>query len=161
MRGGADADGRINNWGIEAYIEWAKGGFSSVCLPMEIPVNASHDNMFNALGPMNYMNFHLLLHSNVIQLINHLPLLHELPELSLKENGNDFQQIDARSRPKMHPSNFMPFAHNAFAAEIVKKKGVNIPIGIVGGVHNCLVHIMDSLSNVYQMLFPLPFAILN
>ena len=31
--GGADADGRINNWGIEAYIEWAKGGFSSVCLP--------------------------------------------------------------------------------------------------------------------------------
>lgn len=267
--GGADADGRINNWGIEAYIEWAKGGFSSVCLPMEIPVNASHDNMFNALGPMNYMNFHLLqraVHAyntktfvetghcgaqvqrpdlpplgadsyiyngrqvkgmdykdmeNVIKdhvdllklvarsnfdgvllhfghgclgnqflspLTNHrkdefggsvenrcrfpLMIIQAIREavgddllIELRLNGWDgldggitpedaaeqaiiFQdyvdmihftcgtRIDASSRPKMHPSNFTPFAHNAFAAEIVKKKGVNIPIGIVGGVHN-------------------------
>ena len=267
--GGADADGRINVWGVEAYIEWAKGGFSSVCLPMEIPVNASHDNMFNALGPMNYMNFHLLqraVHAyntktfvetghcgaqvqrpdlpplgadsymyngrqvrgmdyndmeNVIKdhvdllklvarsnfdgvllhyghgclgnqflspLTNHrkdefggsvenrcrfpLMIIKAIREavgdnllIELRLNGWDgldggitpedaaeqaliFQdyvdmihftcgtRIDASSRPKMHPSNFTPFAHNAFAAEVVKKKGVKIPIGIVGAVHN-------------------------
>ena len=45
-------------------------------------------------------------------------------------------RIDALTRPKMHPTGFHPMAHNAWASEIVKKSGVNIPIGLVGGVYD-------------------------
>uniref|UniRef100_UPI0025DF80AE FAD-dependent oxidoreductase n=1 Tax=uncultured Mailhella sp. TaxID=1981031 RepID=UPI0025DF80AE len=45
-------------------------------------------------------------------------------------------RIDAFTRPKMHPTGFDPMAHNAWASEIVKKSGVTIPIGLVGGVYD-------------------------
>ena len=45
-------------------------------------------------------------------------------------------RIDALTRPKMHPTGFHPMAHNAWASENVKKSGVNIPIGLVGGVYD-------------------------
>ena len=45
-------------------------------------------------------------------------------------------RVDALSRPKQHPSNFFPMAHNAYASEIVKNTpGVKIPIGVVGAVY--------------------------
>lgn len=45
-------------------------------------------------------------------------------------------RVDALSRPKQHPSNFFPMAHNAYASEIVKNTpGVKIPIGVVGAIY--------------------------
>ena len=45
-------------------------------------------------------------------------------------------RVDALSRPKQHPSNFFPMAHNAYASEIVKNTpGVHIPIGVVGAIY--------------------------
>lgn len=44
-------------------------------------------------------------------------------------------RIDVSSRPKMHPTNYCPTEHNAYASEIVKKTpGVRIPIGVVGAI---------------------------
>lgn len=44
-------------------------------------------------------------------------------------------RIDVTSRPKMHPTNFFPTEHNAYASEIVKNTpGVKIPIGVVGAI---------------------------
>ncbi|MFZ7103939.1 MAG: FAD-dependent oxidoreductase [Peptococcaceae bacterium] len=44
-------------------------------------------------------------------------------------------RIDVTSRPKMHPTNYCPTEHNAYASEIVKNTpGVEIPIGVVGAI---------------------------
>ena len=44
-------------------------------------------------------------------------------------------RVDVSSRPKMHPTNYFPTEHNAYASEIIKKTpGVTIPIGVVGSV---------------------------
>lgn len=44
-------------------------------------------------------------------------------------------RIDVTSRPKMHPTNYFPTEHNAYASEIVKNTpGVRIPIGVVGAI---------------------------
>ncbi len=58
--GGAD-NGRINAFGVDYWTGIIRGGFSSVCLPMEIPHEGSHDGVFD-MNPKecNYMNFHLL-----------------------------------------------------------------------------------------------------
>ncbi len=58
--GGAD-NGRINIFGVDYWTGIIRGGFSSVCLPMEIPSNGSHEGVFD-LNPKkcNYMNMHLL-----------------------------------------------------------------------------------------------------
>ena len=58
--GGAD-NGRINIFGVDYWTGIIRGGFSSVCLPMEIPSNGSHEGVFD-LNPSkcNYMNMHLL-----------------------------------------------------------------------------------------------------
>ena len=58
--GGAD-NGRINIFGVDYWTGIIRGGFSSVCLPMEIPSNGSHEGVFD-LNPAkcNYMNMHLL-----------------------------------------------------------------------------------------------------
>ena len=45
-------------------------------------------------------------------------------------------RLDASSRPKMHPTSFTPYAHNAYASEIVKKKNPKIPIGVVGSIYS-------------------------
>jgi NADPH-dependent 2,4-dienoyl-CoA reductase/sulfur reductase-like enzyme len=39
----------------------------------------------------------------------------------------------------MHPTGFQPTAHNAWASEIIKKAGVTIPIGLVGGIYDPVV----------------------
>ena len=54
--GGAD-NGRINIFGVDYWTGIIRGGFSSVCLPMEIPSNGSHEGVFD-LNPAkcNYMN---------------------------------------------------------------------------------------------------------
>lgn len=44
-------------------------------------------------------------------------------------------RLDALSRPLMHPTHFVPVAHNAAVSEAVKKAGVKIPIGVVGSIH--------------------------
>ncbi len=44
-------------------------------------------------------------------------------------------RLDASSRPKMHPTSFTPYAHNAYASEIIKKKNPKIPIGVVGSIY--------------------------
>ena len=43
-------------------------------------------------------------------------------------------RLDAFARPKMHPTCFVPDAHNADAAETLKKAGVKIPVGVVGAI---------------------------
>ncbi|MGI6227425.1 MAG: hypothetical protein ACOYJ1_14345, partial [Peptococcales bacterium] len=59
--GGEDSDGRINNYGIDHCMEYIRGGFSSVCLPMEVPIDGGHEHMFNTNPKTcNQMNFHLL-----------------------------------------------------------------------------------------------------
>ncbi|NLW24585.1 MAG: FAD-dependent oxidoreductase [Clostridia bacterium] len=267
--GGEDSDGRINIFGINHCMEYIRGGFASICLPMEVPIDGGHEHMFN-VNPKtcNQMNFHLLQRSvhahrgltfaellhcgpyvydrfkkiaasdcvvsgkkvkaatredmeEVCQLFaeyatwvraakfdgilihmghgwlfsfflspltNHrtdefggsienrcrfpLMVIKAIREavgddllIELRLNGSDevpggitpeecaqqcliFQdyvdmihitcghRLDAMSRPKMHPSNFYPFAHNAYASEIVKNTpGIKIPIGVVGGIH--------------------------
>ncbi len=59
--GCADSDGRINNYGIDFYTSLVRGGFASVCLPMEIPAGASHPGSFDLNEEhLTYMNFQLL-----------------------------------------------------------------------------------------------------
>lgn len=44
-------------------------------------------------------------------------------------------RVDVTSRPKMHPTNYFPTEHNAYASEIIKNTpGVKIPIGVVGAI---------------------------
>lgn len=45
-------------------------------------------------------------------------------------------RLDASGRPKMHPTSFVPDAHNADASEALKKAGVKVPVGVVGNVHD-------------------------
>ena len=265
--GGEDSDGRINTFGIDFWMRFIRGGFSSVALPMEVPIDGSHEHCFN-LNPKtcNQMNFQrfqravhayngrsfaefihggpymragfkkiaaddephlgakaatvaemeeiaalfgeyahwaqianfdgLMLHFAHGWLINYFlsPLTNHrtdefggsienrcrFPLMVIKEirrvvgdsllielrlNGTDgveggimpeetaeqvkiFQdyvdmvhitcghRIDALTRPKMHPTGFDPVAHNAWASEIVKKSGVTIPVGVVGGIYS-------------------------
>ena len=265
--GGEDSDGRINTFGIDFWMRFIQGGFSSVALPMEVPIDGSHEHCFN-LNPKtcNQMNFQrfqravhafngrtfaefihggpymragfkkisaddephlgsraatredmeeiaalfgeyahwaqianfdgLMLHFAHGWLINYFlsPLTNHrsdefggsienrcrFPLMILKEirrvvgdsllielrlNGTDgveggimpeetaeqvkiFEpyvdmvhitcghRMDALTRPKQHPTGFDPVAHNAWASEIVKKSGVRIPIGVVGGIYS-------------------------
>ena len=265
--GGEDSDGRINTFGIDYWMRYIQGGFSRVTLPMEVPIDGSHEHMFN-LNPKtcNQMNFQrlqravhafngktfveyihggpymragfkkisaddephlgskaatredleeiaalfaeyahwaqianfdgILLHYGHGWLFNYFlsPLTnHRTDEfggsienrcrfplmvikairetvgdnllIELRINGSDAveggitpeecaeqlkifepyidmahitcgHRIDALTRPKMHPTGFHPMAHNAWASEIVKKSGVKIPIGLVGGVYD-------------------------
>lgn len=43
-------------------------------------------------------------------------------------------RLDAFARPKMHPTCFVPDAHNAEAAATLKKAGVKVPVGVVGAI---------------------------
>lgn len=45
-------------------------------------------------------------------------------------------RLDATGRPKMHPTCYIPDAHNVPDADYIKKKGVKIPIGAVGSIHD-------------------------
>ena len=268
--GGESSEGRITQNGIDQVMNYIRGGFSTVALPMEVPIDGGHEHMFN-LNPKtcNQMNFHLLQRSvHAYRGLTFAELLHcgpfvNLPDyprlgadtyvtsgyqvkaatledmkgicdlfaqyavwakiakfdglmihmahgwlfnqflspltnhrtdefggsvenrcrfplmvlkairdavgddllIELRLNGNDeveggilpedaaqqvllLQQyadmihitcghrVDALSRPKQHPSNFFPMAHNAYASEIVKNTpGVKIPIGVVGAVY--------------------------
>lgn len=268
--GGEDSDGRINQYGIDACMNYIRGGFSTVALPMEVPIDGGHEHMFN-INPKtcNQMHFHLLQRSvHAYRGLTFAELLHcgpfvNLPDyprlgadtfvtnsyevkaatkedmeqicalfakhalwakiakfdgimihmahgwlfnqflspltnhrtdefggsvenrcrfplmvlkaireavgddllIELRLNGNDeveggilpedaaqqvllLQQyadmihitcghrVDAYSRPKQHPSNFFPLAHNAYASEIVRNTpGVKIPIGVVGSIY--------------------------
>ncbi len=265
--GGEDSDGRINTFGIDYWMRYIMGGFSSVALPMEVPIDGSHEHMFN-LNPKtcNQMNFQrlqrvvhafrgktfaefmhggpymragfkkisaddephlgskaatkadleevaalfgeyahwaqianfdgIMLHYGHGWLFNYFlsPLTNHrtdefggsiekrcaFPLMVIKEirrvvgdsmlieirmNGHDgveggitpeeaaehvkiFQdyvdmahitcghRIDALTRPKQHPTGFNRMAHNAWASEIVKKSGVKIPIGVIGGIYD-------------------------
>ena len=269
--GGEDSDGRINQYGIDTCMNFIRGGFSTVAIPMEVPINGGHEHMHN-LNPKtcNQMNFHLLqrsvhayrgltfsefLHCGpfvslpdyprlgadtfetngypvkgatlddmeevcklfakhalwtkiarfdgimihmahgwlfnqfLSPLTNHrkdefggsvenrcrfpVMVLKAIREvigddllIELRLNGNDEvaggilpedtaqqvlilqeyvdmihitcgHRVDAFARPKQHPSNFFPMAHNAYASEIVKNTpGVKIPIGVVGAVYS-------------------------
>ncbi len=265
--GGEDSDGRINTFGIDYWMRFIMGGFSSVALPMEVPIDGSHEHMFN-LNPKtcNQMNFQrlqrvvhafrgrtfaefmhggpymregfkkisaddepklgskaatredleevaalfgeyahwaqianfdgIMLHFGHGWLFNYFlsPLTNHrtdefggsvekrcaFPLMVIKEirrvvgddllielrmNGHDgvpdgitpeeaaeqikiFEpyidmahitcghRIDALTRPKQHPTGFNHMAHNAWASEIVKKSGVKIPIGVIGGIYS-------------------------
>ena len=268
--GGEMSDGRISQNGIDQCMNYIRGGFSSVALPMEVPIDGGHEHMFN-LNPKtcNQMEFHLLQRSvHAYRGLTFAELLHcgpfvNLPDyprlgadtyvtngypvkaatlddmkgicdlfaqyavwakiarfdglmihmahgwlfnqflspltnhrtdefggsvenrcrfpmmvlkairdavgddllIELRLNGNDEveggilpedaaqqvlilqeyvdmihitcgHRVDALSRPKQHPSNFFPMAHNAYASEIVKNTpGVKIPIGVVGAIY--------------------------
>ena len=265
--GGEDSDGRINTFGIDFWMRYIQGGFSSVALPMEVPIDGSHEHMFN-LNPKtcNQMNFQrlqravhafngktfaeflhggpymragfkkisaddephlgsvaatvadmeevaslfgeyahwaqianfdgLLLHYGHGWLFNYFlsPLTnHRTDEfggsienrcrfplmvikairatvgdsmlIELRMNGNDEAEggitpeecaeqvkifepyidmvhitcghrVDAMTRPKQCPTGFDRTAHNAYASEIVKKSGVKIPVGTIGGIYS-------------------------
>lgn len=268
--GGEMSDGRISQNGIDQCMNYIRGGFSTVALPMEVPIDGGHEHMFN-LNPKtcNQMQFHLLQRSvHAYRGLTFAELLHcgpfvNLPDyprlgadtyvtngypvraatlddmkgicdlfaqyalwakiarfdglmihmahgwlfnqflspltnhrtdefggsvenrcrfpmmvlkairdavgddllIELRLNGNDEveggilpedaaqqvlilqeyadmihitcgHRVDALSRPKQHPSNFFPMAHNAYASEIVKNTpGVKIPIGVVGAIY--------------------------
>ena len=268
--GGEDSDGRINTFGIDYWMRYIQGGFSSVCLPMEVPIDGGHEHMFN-VNPKtcNQMNFQRLqravhafngrtfaefLHCGPYTYLPGYPKLaaddepklgaractyediedicklhaeyagwlrsarfdgvclhfahgwlfnyflsaatnHRKDEfggsienrcrfplmvikaireavgddllIELRLNGNDeidvpggitpeecaeqvkifepyvdmvhiscAHRLNSRNRPKQFPTGFQRTAHNAYASEIVKKSGVKIPIGVVGGVYN-------------------------
>lgn len=59
--GGEDNDGRINQYGIDACMNYIRGGFSTVALPMEVPIDGGHEHMLH-VNPKtcNQMHFHLL-----------------------------------------------------------------------------------------------------
>ena len=265
--GGEDSDGRINTFGIDFWMRFIRGGFSSVALPMEVPIDGSHEHCFN-LNPKtcNQMNFQrlqravhafngktfvefmhggpymregfkkisaddephlgsvaatvadmeevaslfgeyahwaqianfdgLLLHYGHGWLFNYFlsPLTnHRTDEfggsienrcrfplmvikairatvgdsmlIELRMNGNDEAEggitpeecaeqvkifepyidmvhitcghrVDAMTRPKQCPTGFDRTAHNAYASEIVKKSGVKIPVGTIGGIYS-------------------------
>lgn len=44
-------------------------------------------------------------------------------------------RLNAFERPHMHPTSFVPEAHNLEAAAALKKAGVTVPVGIIGSVH--------------------------
>ena len=268
--GGEMSEGRISQNGIDQCMNYIRGGFSTVALPMEVPIDGGHEHMFN-LNPKtcNQMQFHLLQRSvHAYRGLTFAELLHcgpfvNLPDyprlgadtyvtngypvkaatledmkgicdffaqyalwakiarfdglmihmahgwlfnqflspltnhrtdefggsvenrcrfpmmvlkairdavgddllIELRLNGNDEveggilpedaaqqvlilqeyadmihitcgHRVDALSRPKQHPSNFFPMAHNAYASEIVKNTpGVHIPIGVVGAIY--------------------------
>lgn len=268
--GGEMSEGRISQNGIDQCMNYIRGGFSTVALPMEVPIDGGHEHMFN-LNPKtcNQMQFHLLQRSvhayrglTFAELVHGGPFVN-LPDyprlgadtyvtngypvkaatledmkgicdlfaqyalwakiarfdglmihmahgwlfnqflspltnhrtdefggsvenrcrfpmmvlkairdavgddllIELRLNGNDEveggilpedaaqqvlilqeyadmihitcgHRVDALSRPKQHPSNFFPMAHNAYASEIVKNTpGVHIPIGVVGAIY--------------------------
>ena len=265
--GGEDSDGRINTFGIDFWMRYIQGGFSSVALPMEVPIDGSHEHMFN-LNPKtcNQMNFQrlqravhafngktfvefmhggpymregfkkisaddephlgavaatkeeleeiaamfgeyahwaqianfdgIMLHYGHGWLFNYFlsPLTnHRTDEfggsienrcrfplmvikairatvgdsmlIELRMNGNDEAEggitpeecaeqvkifepyidmvhitcghrVDAMTRPKQCPTGFDRTAHNAYASEIVKKSGVKIPVGTIGGIYS-------------------------
>ena len=265
--GGEDSDGRINTFGIDFWMRYIQGGFSSVALPMEVPIDGSHEHMFN-LNPntCNQMNFQrlqravhafngktfvefmhggpymrdgfkkisaddephlgavaatkeeleeiaamfgeyahwaqianfdgIMLHYGHGWLFNYFlsPLTnHRTDEfggsienrcrfplmvikairatvgdsmlIELRMNGNDEAEggitpeecaeqvkifepyidmvhitcghrVDAMTRPKQCPTGFDRTAHNAYASEIVKKSGVKIPVGTIGGIYS-------------------------
>lgn len=266
--GGEDSDGRINTFGIEYWMRYIQGGFSSVCLPMEVPIDGGHEHMFN-VNPKtcNQMNFQRLqravhafngrtfaefLHCGPYTYLPGYPKLsaddepklgaractrqdiddicklhaeyatwlraarfdgiclhfahgwlfnyflspatnHRTDEfggsienrcrfplmvikaireavgddllIELRLNGNDeveggitpeecaeqvkifepyidmvhiscAHRLDAMTRPKQFPTGFQRMAHNAYASEIVKKSGVKIPVGVVGGIYD-------------------------
>lgn len=266
--GGEDSDGRINTFGIEYWMRYIQGGFSSVCLPMEVPIDGSHEHMFNCnpktCNQMNFQRFQRCVHAfnglsfaelihggpycnlpgypklsaddephlgaraatkeeleEIVQLFaeyagwiktanfdgiclhyghgwmmnyflspltNHrtdefggslenrcrfpLMVIKAIREvvgddmlIEVRLNGNDeveggitpeecaaqikifepyidmahitcAHRIDAMTRPKQVPTGFQITAHNAYASEIVKKSGVKIPIGVVGGIYD-------------------------
>ena len=268
--GGEMSDGRISQNGIDQVMNYIRGGFSTIALPMEVPIDGGHEHMHN-LNPKtcNQMQFHLmqravhaysglsfaeLLHCGPFVNLPDYPRLgadtyvtngypvraatledmegiaalfaqhavwakmarfdglmihmahgwlfnqflspltnHRTDEfggnvenrcrfpmmvlkairdavgddllIELRLNGNDEveggilpddaaqqvlilqeyvdmvhitcgHRVDAYSRPKQHPSNFFPMAHNAYASEIVKNTpGIKIPIGVVGAIY--------------------------
>ena len=48
-------------------------------------------------------------------------------------------RLDALARPKMHPTCFVPPAHNLDGAAALKKAGVKVPVGLVGQVHDAVL----------------------
>lgn len=59
--GGAEANGRINDYGVDFYTNFARGGFASICLPIEIPKNGGHANAFSLdAEAMGFMSMHFL-----------------------------------------------------------------------------------------------------
>ena len=266
--GGEDSDGRINTFGIDYWMRYIQGGFSSVCLPMEVPIDGGHEHMFNvnpktcnqmnfqrlqrAVHAFNGLTFAELLHCGPYTNLPGYPKLaaddephlgaraatledikeicnlhaqyatwlrsarfdgvclhfahgwlfnyflsaatnHRTDEfggsienrcrfplmviqavreavgddllIELRLNGNDeveggitpeecaeqckifepyvdmihiscAHRLDASTRPKQFPTGFQITAHNAYASEIVKKSGVKIPIGVVGGIYD-------------------------
>ncbi len=266
--GGEDSDGRINTFGIDYWMRYIQGGFSSVCLPMEVPIDGSHEHMFNvnpktcnqmnfqrlqrAVHAFNGRTFAELIHGGpycnlpgypklaaddephlgaraatkeeieeivklfaeyagwiktanfdgiclhyghgwmfnyfLSPLTNHrtdefggsienrcrfpLMVIKAIREavgddllIEVRLNGNDeveggitpeecaeqvkifepyidmvhitcAHRVDAMTRPKQVPTGFQRTAHNAYASEIVKKSGVKIPVGVVGGIYD-------------------------
>ena len=95
--GGADSDGRINNYGIDFYTGFARGDFASVCLPMEIPAGASHPGSFDLNEEhLTFMNFHLLQRS-----------MHAYNALTFAEIENAGPGIVSSKYPLLGPIDFV------------------------------------------------------
>ena len=59
----------------------------------------------------------------------------ELEDLADLVHISAATRFDARTRGFMHPSCFIAHGHNAAMSEQVKKAGVKIPVGVVGGIN--------------------------
>ena len=61
---GTDADGIINDYGMNNYIRFAMGGFASICLPCEVPEGFGHLRSFQLGSEVNlpYGDMHKMQH---------------------------------------------------------------------------------------------------
>ena len=59
----------------------------------------------------------------------------ELEDLADMVHISAATRFDARTRGFMHPTCFIEHGHNAAMSEKVKKAGVKIPVGVVGGIN--------------------------
>ena len=106
--GGEDSDGRINQYGIDFWTGYIRGGFSSVCLPMEVPIDGAHEAMFN-VNPKtaNQMNFHLLQRS-----------VHAYGGLTFAELLHGGPYVNLPDYPRLGADNYVVGGHEVKAATV-------------------------------------------
>lgn len=112
--GGEDSDGRINQYGIDFWTEYIRGGFSSVCLPMEVPIDGAHEAMFH-VNPKtaNQMNFHLLQRS-----------VHAYGGLTFAELLHGGPYVNLPDYPRLGADNYVVGGHEVKAAAIADMEGI-------------------------------------
>lgn len=112
--GGESSEGRITQNGIDQAMNYIRGGFSTVALPMEVPIDGGHEHMFN-LNPKtcNQMNFHLLQRSvHAYRGLTFAELLHCGPFVNLPDY------------PRLGADTYVTSGYQVKAATLEDMKGI-------------------------------------